>query len=101
MLIVSVEVGVGGGMLRWIGWIERFAERGNLSKVSSQIGTTRDLMLPFSIALLSKQYIDTCSQSAGDFDDSDLLTLCLFWKAYAPAWNCRDTNPPVHAGKNE
>lgn len=53
-----------------------------------------DLILPLAIALLSKQYIGTRPQSTGDLDGPDLLTLCLFWKPYAPAWNCRDTSSP-------
>lgn len=97
MLIVSVEVGVGGGMLRWIGWIERRAGCGKLSNVLSQIDTNLGLIPSFTTVLLSKQYIETCSETIGTFDDPDLLELCLFWKAYAPAWSCRDTISPVPA----
>lgn len=50
---------------------------------SRRIDTNSKPTPSFAIVFLSKQYIETCSQTIGAFDSPDSLKLCLFWKAYA------------------
>lgn len=48
-----------------------------------RIDTNSKPIPSFAIVFLSKQYIETYSQTIGTFVGPDSLKLCLFWKAYA------------------
>lgn len=66
-----------------------------MQECQAKLIRNRTLYVYSQLSCYQSNIILDCSQSNGDFDDPDLLTSCLFWKAYAPSWNRRDTNPPT------